>query len=74
MSEQDRPVEVGSRWETLDKRDEGRVVEVIRLAAIDSEKHWYVKTEAHPRNPEAVGNVSRVSESTLRERYKRVSR
>ena len=33
-----------------------------------------VSTEAHPRNPDAIGNVSRVSEKTLRTKYRRISR
>lgn len=96
----ERPIEVGDRFETLDGRDEGRVVEVIRdigliksaaehIARIDPDAdgagehiervrerktYFYVRTEAHPRNPDAIGNVSRVSERTLHKKYRRVSR
>jgi hypothetical protein len=102
MTSDERPIQVGDRFETTDGRDAGRVVEVTRdlgllrsardhIARIEEKGHtessadhiervrsrktyFYVKTEAHPRNPDAVGNVSRVSERTLRKKYKRVSR
>lgn len=104
MSKRDeRPIEVGDRFETRDRRDEGRVVEVVvahpderfsdrhyralRNAAawgmtVEEVEQWLregevrfnIRTEAHPRNPDAIGNVSRISERTLRTKYKRVSR
>lgn len=86
-------VSVGDRYETTDKRDEGRVVEVTQalgipesiathianlLAKPQSERrdaeiarvrarrtYYLVRTEAHPKNPDAIGNVSRVSEKSL---------
>lgn len=37
--------------------------------------YFHVRVEAHPRNPEAIGHVSRVSEKTLRgPKYQRISR
>lgn len=38
------------------------------------ETHYRIRTEVHPRNPDAVGRAIRVQENTLREKYKRVSR
>lgn len=38
------------------------------------ETYYRIRTEVHPHNPDAVGNVSRVHEGTLRTKYKRVSR
>lgn len=98
-----RPINVRDRFETLDGRDRGRVVEVIETLGLKpstarridalAAKHgaagldfakieklrergnfFLVRTEAHPKNPQALGNVSRVSERTLRRRYKRNSR
>lgn len=66
-----QPIMVGDRFQTLYARDAGRVIEIIRF--VDGDR-WYARTEASPLNPEAVGNVSRVSERTLRAKYKRVSR
>lgn len=75
-----RPIEVGDRFETLDDRDAGRVVEITQF--VDGPRYpsdprgsrWYAKTEANPKNPDAVGNVSRISERTLRAKYRRISR
>ncbi|WP_405375953.1 MULTISPECIES: hypothetical protein [unclassified Microbacterium] len=36
--------------------------------------HYRIRTEVHPRNPEAVGRRVKVQESTLRDKYNRVSR
>ena len=75
-----QPIEPGDRFETKDQRDEGRVVEVVervegpRYAGDARGNVFHVRTEAHPKNPEAVGNVSRVTERTLRKNYQRVSR
>lgn len=98
-----RPIEVGDRFETRDKRNAGRVVEVIealpvlgdetraerseRVAILwcmkpDDVDEWLrqretrfrIRTEAHPRNPDAVGKVSDVHEATLRTDFRRVSR
>ena len=103
MTKDTRPIEVGDRFETRDKRDAGRVVEVIEAledkdaatrperaarnarswgstpAEVEewmrkSETYFRIQTEAHPRNPDALGNVSRISELTLRAKYSRVSR
>lgn len=105
MSADVRPIEVGDRFESRDKRDAGRVVEVIeaipglaseresrldrakRLAsnwggAVAGHEEWLrqretrfrIRTEAHPKNPDAIGNVSNVHEGTLRAKYRRVSR
>lgn len=38
------------------------------------ETRFRVRTEAHPKNPAAVGNVSRISERTLNAKYRKVSR
>jgi hypothetical protein len=103
MSKDTRPIEVGDRFETRDKRDAGRVIEVIealehkdagtlperaaRNAAAwgvdvaeteewmrQAETRFRTRTETHPRNPSAVGNVSSVAEYTLRKNYRRISR
>lgn len=80
MSDHEREVEVGDRFETLDERDAGRVVEIVefaegpRFAGDPRGSRWRAKTEANPKNPDAIGNVSRISERTLRLKYKRVSR
>lgn len=71
------PVGPGDRFESKDSRDRGRVVEVVELAGtypLTGERRWRVRTEAHPLNPYAVGNVSNVSESGLLGRYRRISR
>ena len=95
MNEQ-RLIEVGDRFESKDRRDKGRVVEVIEELGLkesaaahparrvypdahirrvaERRTYFHVRTEAHPKNPDAVGHVSRVSERTLRTRYERVSR
>lgn len=76
----ERPIEVGDRFETEDERDEGRVVEVIEIVAAPryagDAKGWVyrTRTEASPKNPDAVGHVQKISERTLRSKYKRVSR
>lgn len=36
--------------------------------------YFAIKTEAHPTNPDAIGNVSRISEHGLRTRFTRISR
>lgn len=80
MNKDERPIEVGDRFETKDKRDGGRVVEVIayvdgpRFTGDMRGRRFRVQTESHPKNPDAIGNVSRVSERTLRTKYERVSR
>lgn len=99
MSKDTRPIEVGDRFETLDGRDAGRVVEVVEalglnpsaaahiarlrsseevsdhVARVRERKTFYrVSTESHPKNPDAIGNVSRVSERTIRLKYQRISR
>ncbi|MFF2493229.1 hypothetical protein [Agromyces sp. NPDC058064] len=107
---QQQPIKVGDRFQTKDKRDEGRVVEVLEARGLSTAgrqhvellerkralgaktTHWgwpiddaiedarqgytyfAVRTEAHPRNPDALGNVSRISERTLRAKYRRISR
>lgn len=95
----ERKIEKGDRFETLEGRDAGRVVEVVETLGLlpSAERHirlivarggseahvervrarrtyFRVRTEAHPKNADAIGNVSRVSERTLRRRYRRVSR
>jgi hypothetical protein len=80
MSTIQQPIEPGDRFESEDSRDTGRVVEVIEI--VDGPRYvgdargslYRVRTEAHPKNPQAVGNVSRVAERTLRKNYRRVSR
>ncbi|RKT33636.1 hypothetical protein DEU34_2239 [Microbacterium sp. AG1240] len=80
MSKDNRPIEIGDRFETEDDRDAGRVVEVIevvsgpRYAGDPKGSIFRTVTEASPKNPQAVGNVQRVSERTLRGKYVRVSR
>lgn len=99
MSNDNRPIEIGDRFETLDGRDAGRVVEVSEALGLNpsaaahiarlrsseevsehiervrERKTFYrVRTESHPKNPDAIGNVSRVSERTIRSKYVRVSR
>lgn len=80
MSKDTRPIEVGNRFETLDERDAGRVVEVIehvsgpRFIGDQRGDVFRTRTEAQPKNPEAVGNVQRISERTLRTKYRRISR
>lgn len=76
MSKRDtRPIEVGDRFEIRDARDGGKVVEVVEVKrnALGSIR-YLIRTEVHPRNPSAVGRSVRVQETTLRARYKRVSR
>jgi hypothetical protein len=48
----------------------GEVSEWLRAG----ETRFRVRTEAHPKNPSAVGNVSRISERTLHAKYRKVSR
>lgn len=36
--------------------------------------YFAIRTEAHPTNPDAIGNVSRISEHGLRTRFTRISR
>lgn len=80
MSKDTRPIEVGDRFESRDKRDAGRVVEVTeflsgpRYAGDPKGSIFRTVTEASPKNPQAVGNVQRVSERTLRGKYERISR
>lgn len=52
----------------------GRMGEAVAEDFRRRQTRFRIRTEAHPRNPEAVGNVSQVSEKTLRVKYKRVSR
>ena len=35
---------------------------------------FHIRTEVHPKNPDAVGRVSRISEYRLRNHFERVSR
>lgn len=76
MSKRDtRPIEVGDRCETRDARDEGKVVEVDFVGRNYAGQFRYrIRTEAHPRNPSAVGRSRMINDSTLRASYKRVSR
>lgn len=52
----------------------GMSVDEVEQFLREGEVSFHARTEAHPRNPEAVGNVSRISERTLRDKFKRVSR
>lgn len=65
-----RPIVVGDRFEDKDWRNEGRIVKVVekRLQFVK------VEVEVHPNNPVAIGRRNTVHESTLRTRYRRVSR
>lgn len=80
MSKDTKPIEVGDRFETLDERDAGRVVEVIEVVA---QPRWdgdakgtifRTRTEASPKNLDALGHLQKISERTLRKKYRRISR
>lgn len=66
-------IEVGDRFEDQDYRNAGRVVEVKEILP---DGRYYVQTEAHPKNPSAVGKHSTVNVWTLtdRHRYRKISR
>lgn len=64
-----RPIERGDRFLDEDHRRPGRTVQV-RKALLGA---YYVQTETHPTNPDAIGRHSWVSDKTLRRRYKRIS-
>lgn len=74
MSADVRPIQFGDRFESKDWRDRGRVVEVIGIITLGRRRSFRIETEAHPKNPDAVGHVSSIKERTLRRRFRRVSR
>lgn len=63
------PIEIGDRFEDKDPRNEGRIIKVIEKDA----NRYRIETEVHPTNPRAVGRTFTVHESTLRNRYRKVS-
>lgn len=65
-------IEVGDRFADRDRRNEGRVVEVVQEATESGEVR--VKTEVHPNNPSAVGRRIWMKSTTLLERFDRISR
>lgn len=71
MTNDERPIEVGDRFESRDRRDEGRIVEVRELRSDD---RYRIQVEVHPKNPSAVGRRSTISGHTLRRIYTRISR
>lgn len=76
MSKRDtRPIEVGDRFETRDKRDAGKVVEVDFVdKTYFGERRYRIRTEVNPNNPSTVGRSRFIADNTLRSTYKRVSR
>jgi len=70
MTNDEREIEVGDRFIDRDKRNAGRVVQVIDRVGRTAR----VVVEVHPLNPEAVGRETRVSVQTLRSHYRRQSR
>lgn len=78
---EERPIEVGDRFESEDPREEGRVIQIrerrsakFGMYGSGGSPRWQVQTEAHPKNPEVIGRKSVISEHTLRRRWKRISR
>lgn len=67
----ERPIEIGDRFEDDDKRQGERVVRII--TKLDDGRFRY-EVQAANRNPRTVGRRHPISEKTLRARYTRVSR
>lgn len=71
-------VEVGDRFISRDKRDEGRVIE-IREVLPNKTDFWGGQTyraevEVHPNNPSAVGRKTTVSLAHLVDKFRKISR
>jgi hypothetical protein len=67
----DHTYEVGDRFEDLDWRNEGRVIE---LREVVQDGKFRAQTEAHPKNPSAVGRHVTISPKSLDKRYRKISR
>lgn len=67
-----RTIEVGDRFEDMDWRSEGRVIQ-IRDADHLSDR-YVAEVEAHPKNPQMVRRKTTLSGRTLRSRYRKISR
>lgn len=74
MATDERPIEVGDRFEDRDTRNAGRVVEVREVKGGQLLGRARVQVEVHPLNPSAVGRHATLAVSTLRRRYRRLSR
>lgn len=71
MSSDNAEAYVGHRFEDLDSRNSGRVIEVKSDLGGG---YFLAETEAHPKNPDAVGNRSRISGYSLSRRFRKISR
>lgn len=65
-----RPIEVGDRFEDDDKRKGERVIRITRDLGDDFYRY---RVEVAARNPRTVGFSRRISGETLRTRYTRIS-
>lgn len=64
----------GDRFLSKDKRDGGRIVEVVEVFHGPDDRYRIV-TEVHPNNPSAVnGRRIPISGASLRKRFTRISR
>jgi hypothetical protein len=69
-----RPIDVGDRFLDTDWRREGRVVQVREVKGLsDGTTVYHVEVEVHPRNPEAIGRKTWVSEEIMYTEYRRIS-
>ena len=68
-----KSLQPGDRFEDLDPRAEGRVIE---LREIKQDGKWRAQTEVHPLNPSAVGRHVQISEKRLNDKsaYRKISR
>lgn len=71
--------EKGDRFLDLDKRRDGRVIEVdqvgqkINVHTNEFEPAYKVRTEVHPYNPSAIGKSRWITERTLEGYYRKIS-
>ena len=76
MAKEVQPIEVGDRFESKDRRDRFKVVEVVQANPTSryTRKQYVIRTEVHESNPAAVGRKVWISDRILRTHYRKVSR
>lgn len=67
----DHTYEVGDRFEDLDPRSAGRIIE---LREVVQDGKFRAQVEAYPYNPTAVGRHTTLSPKTLDRNYRKISR
>lgn len=72
MSTEGQPIKVGDRFEDTDPRQGNRVIRIIKAPTLSAPARYEV--EVAEFNPKTVGDQRKIKASTIRERYRRISR